>query len=247
MIEEKNTSDKEQTVSPKSGTKKIPLPIRILILFSCAFGILLGVICLSEEQLLLGLILVGASLVAALIIIGSFFKSLRPRSKKIALAVVITGIVIIGGVTVLNESQSTGSGYGSGSTTNTPTSKSGVSDSMIIACAKNEIGNILKSFSTAHWGTAQILDEDDFGRYLVYVPLEAQNSFGAYGKLYYMVIVSDVQEDGHYMASTYYSRLEIANYMNTDVPTIVTDYQNGEVAQLVEDFLENNNWNMENK
>lgn len=35
MAEEKNTSDKEQTVSPKSGTKKIPLPIRILILFSC--------------------------------------------------------------------------------------------------------------------------------------------------------------------------------------------------------------------
>lgn len=118
-----------------------------------------------------------------------------------------------------------------------------VSDSVVIACAQTEVGRILKSSATVQWGTAIVLDKDDFGRYLVYVPLEAQNSYGGYKKYYFMVIVSDVEEDGHYKSYSYSSRLEIPNFLNASIPSTVTNYQNGEVAKIVEDFQANNDWN----
>ena len=117
-----------------------------------------------------------------------------------------------------------------------------VSNETIISCARTEVGRILKSTSTAHWGTAEIIDKDNYGRYLVYVPVEAQHGFGAYGKLYYLVIVKDVQPNGEYRASIYYSRLEVPNFVGATIPSIITDYKNGEVAEIVKEFLDNNDW-----
>lgn len=124
-------------------------------------------------------------------------------------------------------------------------SKNKVSDEIIISCARTEVGRILKSVSTANWGTSEIVDKDNYGRYLVYVPLEAQNGFGAYNKLYYLVIVKDVDQEGNYKAMTYNSRLEIPNYMGASTPSIISDYKNGETAKILKDFLENNNWGQE--
>lgn len=115
-------------------------------------------------------------------------------------------------------------------------------DATVILCAQNEVSKILKSASTAHWGAGEILDKDQFDRYLVYIPLEAQNGFGAYSKSYFLVIVSDVTLDGQYTFMTFGSRLEIVNFTNASVPSVVTDYKNGEIAPIVQNFLENNRW-----
>lgn len=120
-----------------------------------------------------------------------------------------------------------------------------VSNETIIDCARTEVSRILKSSSTAYWGNAEILDKDNYGRYLVYVPLEAQNGFGAYSKLYYMVIVKDVTAEGRYKALTYNSRLEVPNFMNSTVPSTITDYKNGETVKIVQDFLDTNSWGQE--
>ena len=124
---------------------------------------------------------------------------------------------------------------------NSSSIKRGASDDIIIKCAQNEVAKILKSASTALWGTAQILDQDEYERYLVYVPLEAQNGFGGYSKLYYLVIVSGVTEDGHYW-TTYSSRLEIPNFTGASVPMTVQNYMDGEITSNVQSFMEDNDW-----
>lgn len=150
----------------------------------------------------------------------------------------IVGIVII--VLILRNTFSNNNSTKSSSAFQN--SKSKVSDEIIISCARTEVGRILKSVSTANWGTSEIIDKDNYGRYLVYVPLEAQNGFGAYNKLYYLVIVKDVDQEGNYKAMTYNSRLEIPNYMGASTPSIIADYKKGENAKILKDFLETNNW-----
>lgn len=118
-----------------------------------------------------------------------------------------------------------------------------VSNNTIIACAKTEVSKLLRSSSTASWGTAEVIDKDSYGRYLVYVPLEAQNGFGGYEKLYYLVVVRDVTSDGYYKAMSYYqSVLDIPNYMGQTIPSTITEYKNGERSKLISDFLEKNKW-----
>jgi hypothetical protein len=116
------------------------------------------------------------------------------------------------------------------------------SNDIVIACAKTEVDKILKSSSTARWGAGEIVDKDSYGRYLVYLPLEAQNGFGGYNKLYYMVIVKDVTVDGHYKALTYNSRLELPNLTGSTIPSVVTQYKNGETVKILQDFLDVNKW-----
>lgn len=151
---------------------------------------------------------------------------------------VLIGIIIII-VSAVNIFKDTNSTEVSGKTNN---NEQIVSNEIIISCARTEVGRILKSTSTAHWGNAEILDKDNYGRYLVYVPVEAQNSFGAYSKLYHLVIIKDVKPNGEYKALTYYSRLEVPNFVGATVPSTITDYKNGEVVEIVKEFLEDNNW-----
>lgn len=120
-----------------------------------------------------------------------------------------------------------------------------VSNETIINCAQNEVSKILKSSATAYWGNSKIIDKDDYERYLVYVPLEAQNGFGGYNKLYYLVIIKDVKVNGEYRALKYGSILEIPNYAGATIPSAITEYNNGNVVNIVKDFLDNNNWGQE--
>ena len=99
----------------------------------------------------------------------------------VGVAILIVGLICIAALTSNNPDGIENTSLGQTET---------VSDDIIIKCAQNEVSKILTSSSTARWGAAQILNHDGFGRYLVYVPLEAQNGFGGYGKLYYLVIVS---------------------------------------------------------
>ena len=111
--------------------------------------------------------------------------------------------------------------------------KNTVSDSTIISCAKSAVSDTLKSSSTARWGTSRIIEHDNYGRYLVFVTLEATNSFGAYSKLSMLVIVYDVTSDGHYKINRLYGTQDITGYEKF-VDTMDWSY-----------IKEHNNWNVD--
>lgn len=174
----------------------------------------------------------------------TFIENLKTNKKWLIIILVII-IVVIG--IVYNSEMNIKSDYNSSNNENSTTKDSEekkdiVSNSTIIACARTEVSKLLRSSSTANWGTAEIIDEDSYGRYLVYVPLEAQNGFGGYEKLYYLVIVSDVTPDGYYKAMPYQSTLDIPNYTGQTIPNTITEYKNGERTKLISEFLENNKW-----
>lgn len=120
--------------------------------------------------------------------------------------------------------------------------KSAASDSTIIGCAKTLINDTLKSSSTAIWGTSELVDEDNYGRSLVYVSLEAQNGFGGYQKLNYFVILQDVKIDGNFTYLPYTYKYEITSYLGNPYQ-YVTDYKEGNIVPVIQTFLDNNKWN----
>lgn len=126
-------------------------------------------------------------------------------------------------------------------TTSTP-SKSNVSDSVVIDCAKSAVSKTLKSSSTARWGTARIIDRDSYGKYLVYVPLEATNSFGGYGKVSMLAIVYDVTSDGHYKTNTYYGTQDITGsekFVDTMDWSYIKEHNNWDVDPINGKFINN--------
>lgn len=57
----------------------------------------------------------------------------------------------------------------------------------------------LKAPSTVRWHEVKFLEEDEYGRVLVYLDYEAQNSFGGYGKDKVLVVIQEYdQEKGNY-------------------------------------------------
>lgn len=75
-------------------------------------------------------------------------------------------------------------------------------DDVVISCAKTLISQQLKSPSSAIWDDAKIIDKDSYGKYLVYLKVEATNSFGGYITNEYLVVVADVKKDGHFNYNT---------------------------------------------
>ncbi len=115
----------------------------------------------------------------------------------------------------------------------------------IISCAKTLIDNSLRSSSTAKWGTCEKIDEDNYGRCLVYVSLEAQNGFGAYSKLNYFVVLQYVQSDGNFTYKPYSSTYELKTFGAQSVyDYYVTTYKNKEIYPVIQTFLDNNDWNV---
>lgn len=114
----------------------------------------------------------------------------------------------------------------------------------IIACAKTLIDESLRSSSTARWGTCEKVDEDNYGRCLVYVSLEAQNGFGAYSKLNYFVVLQYVEYDGKFTYKPYNYRYELTTFGSPVYDYYVTTYKNGEVYPVIKTFLDNNDWNI---
>jgi len=115
----------------------------------------------------------------------------------------------------------------------------------IISCAKTLIDNSLRSSSTAKWGTCEKIDEDNYGRCLVYVSLEAQNGFGAYSKLNYFVILQYVKSNGEFTYKPYSCMHELTVYGAQSVyDYYVKTYKNGEIYPVIQTFLDNNEWNV---
>lgn len=113
----------------------------------------------------------------------------------------------------------------------------------IVSCAKTLINNELRSSTTARWGQCEKVDEDNYGRCLVYVSLEAQNGFGAYSKLNYFVILQYVESNGEFTYKPYGYKHELTTFGSSVYDYYVTAYKNGEVYPVIQTFLNNNGWN----
>ena len=115
----------------------------------------------------------------------------------------------------------------------------------IVACAKTLIDNSLRSSSTAVWGKCEKVDEDNYGRCLVYVSLEAQNGFGAYSKLNYLVVLQYVESNGEFTYKPYTCMKDLTTYTGQDpYYYYVKEYKSGNVRPVIETFLNNNDWNI---
>lgn len=117
------------------------------------------------------------------------------------------------------------------------------SNETIVACAKTLISEGLKSSTTARWEKdCQVVDKDDYGRYLVYISVEAQNGFGAYVKLAYFVILQSVNKSGEF-TYRYFNSIEasqISGYYNP-----IELYKEGNINTNLQYLMNANNWNQE--
>lgn len=115
---------------------------------------------------------------------------------------------------------------------------------VIESCAKSLISNSLRSSSTARWDKCEKIDEDNYGRCLVYVSLEAQNGFGAYTKSSYFVVLQYVEADGKYTYKPYSYSYELTSFSGQSTyDSYVREYKNGNVYAAVQTFLSTNEWN----
>lgn len=88
-----------------------------------------------------------------------------------------------------------------------------VNEDFYVSCAKTLISKRLKSPSTAIWYNEKVVDQDEYGRVLVTMTVEAQNGFGGYGKLYYAVVIYDCNpSDGTFK----YNRLHSVQMCETE-------------------------------
>lgn len=115
--------------------------------------------------------------------------------------------------------------------------------STIINCAKTLISNQLKAPSTAVWGKTEKVDEDNYGRCLVYISVESQNSFGGMVKSDFLVVLQEVNTDGKFTYLPYTSVYTIKTSLQSAY-SYVEAYKNGTTYAEVETFLENNKWNV---
>lgn len=122
------------------------------------------------------------------------------------------------------------------------------SESTIIGCAKTLINNILTSSSTAVWGNCEKIDEDNYGRCLVYVSLEAQNGFGGYSKLNYLVVLQYVKANGEFTYKPYVNSYQLTLFGEQSVyDYYITPYIKGNVPVTITNFLNKNDWNIRPK
>ena len=70
-----------------------------------------------------------------------------------------------------------------------------MSDGAYISCAKTVASDLLKSPSTAQFSDARIVERDDYGRVLVTMTIDSQNSFGAYVRKYFAVVIHSYNDD----------------------------------------------------
>ena len=112
----------------------------------------------------------------------------------------------------------------------------------VIGCAQTLISNQLKAPSTAIWGKSEKVDEDNYGRCLVYVSVEAQNSYGGLVKSDYLVILQEVSTDGKFTYSPYASTYTITTFVSSPY-SYIEDYKNGNIYPVIKTFLDNNEWN----
>lgn len=100
----------------------------------------------------------------------------------------------------------------------------------IINAARNVVDKQLIAPATSVYSGEEILEKDDYGRYLVYLNVDAENGYGAKVRSEWCVVVFSVtKEDFHYNSDVSY----VNSYSGTDVK-----------SEAVRDMLkEFNDWN----
>lgn len=120
-------------------------------------------------------------------------------------------------------------------------------EEIVAKCAQTLVYENIKSPATAQWVSADILEKDEYGRYLVDVVLDAQNGFGALIRSGFIVALKSVEEGGNFTHSSMffmeeYSRdfertqaIEYIKNMNNSGETKVED------EEIKEDLTTENN------
>lgn len=100
----------------------------------------------------------------------------------------------------------------------------------VINAARNVVDKQLIAPATSIYSNEKILEKDDYGRYLVYLDVDAENSYGAKVRSEWCVVVFSVtKDDFHYNSDVSY----VNSYSGTDVK-----------SEAVRDMLkEFNDWN----
>lgn len=78
-------------------------------------------------------------------------------------------------------------------------------DNIVIQCAQTLVYETLKAPATAQWGDAEIIDKDEYGRYLIEVVVDSENGFGALMRSHVIVVLQSVQEDGSFHYNEFYA------------------------------------------
>lgn len=74
-------------------------------------------------------------------------------------------------------------------------------EEVVVKCAQTLVYQNIKAPATAQWVSADILEKDTEGRYLVDVVLDAENSFGALIRSSFIVALQSVEESGKFTHS----------------------------------------------
>ena len=84
----------------------------------------------------------------------------------------------------------------------------------VVNAARNVVNEQLIAPGTAIYSGEEILEKDDYGRYLVYLDVDAENSYGAKVRSEWCVVVFSVtKDDFHYNNQASY----VNSYSGTDV------------------------------
>lgn len=74
-------------------------------------------------------------------------------------------------------------------------------DDKVIGAAKTLVYKNIKAPATAQWVSAETIDKDNYGRHLVNVVIDAENSFGALIRTNFIVAIQSIKEDGSFTYS----------------------------------------------
>jgi len=131
----------------------------------------------------------------------------KPKKNYTALYIILCVCGIFIGVLIgfLNDSDGSSPGIDTGIDNSSKMTEN------VINAAQSVIYKDLKSPSTASFVDTIILDNDDYGRFLVYVAVDAQNAFGAYIRNTFIVIVYNVTDET-YSYNTWYGVQEIEGF-----------------------------------
>ena len=73
--------------------------------------------------------------------------------------------------------------------TDSPVGSSNVTDDDYIACAEDAVCDQLKSPSSARFSSGEVEEIDDYGRILISITVDSENSFGAMIRNYAVVVI----------------------------------------------------------
>lgn len=93
----------------------------------------------------------------------------------------------------------------------------GVSDEDYIVCAKSVAYNQLKAPSTASFSDAKVVEKDDYGRALVTFTVDSENSFGAYVRTYYAIVIETYDKSSEQFT---YDRFGVQHWTNSSADEI---------------------------